>query len=70
MTSMTYCMFENTAEELDNCIEGLTEVGHFDELDLSDSETIALRRLSRMCKEFLELYKDLEQRSMEDPEYI
>ena len=43
MANMSYCRFENTAEDLEDCFD------HMDEKDLSDTEVRGRKRIIRMC---------------------
>lgn len=47
MPSMSYCMFQNTMPELEQCYEKLCEIDSLDEL--SDEEKRAARRLIKLC---------------------
>jgi hypothetical protein len=53
MGNMSYCRFENTADDLDDCWE------HFDNADdLSHSEAKARRRIIQLACEIAESYAD------------
>ena len=52
MSNMSYCRFENTLPDLRDCLE------HMDELDLSDDESRARKRLIKVCKEIADDYAD------------
>lgn len=47
MSNMSYCRFQNTANDLSDCYDSL-----FDE-DLSDDEKRARRRLIQTCREIV-----------------
>jgi hypothetical protein len=46
MPNMSYCRFENTLGDLQDCYDNLDDTG---EGELSDSETKARKRLIEMC---------------------
>jgi hypothetical protein len=50
MTNMSYCRFQNTVGDLEDCQDALDNGALFDE-DMSDEEQRAARRLVRMCGE-------------------
>ena len=54
MTSMTYCMFENTAGELRECLNRLEDnLGNEDFLrDMSEYERDGIMELARLAKLF------------------
>ncbi len=51
MSNMSYCRFQNTANDLSDCLD------HFDE-DLSDDEERAREWLIEMCKRIANWYED------------
>lgn len=52
MSNMSYCRFENTYGDLEDCVEALEE----NKLeDLSDRERKFAERMKDLCKEYLEL---------------
>ena len=53
MPSMSYCMFENTAAELDQCIEAMENAESIEELDLNQYEQQAFYAMFRKCRDFL-----------------
>ena len=55
MANMSYCRFENTANDLADCLDVIREAEENGEpLDLSESEERAKKRLFRMCKKIAE----------------
>lgn len=54
MANMSYCRFENTAGDLQNCIYTMASAEDIPNLDLSKYETEAYERLAGLCREFLE----------------
>ena len=53
MSNMSYCRFQNTLEDLKDCLENLTEDG-----DLSEDEEHARSRLIKTCKKIVKLAAD------------
>ena len=53
MPSMTYCMFENTEGELNQCVEAMEQAENIGELDMSEYEWQAFSRMFRLCRTFL-----------------
>lgn len=53
MSSMSYCLFENTARELDRCVEMMREAESIDDLDFSKYELQAFHSMYRIAREFL-----------------
>ena len=60
MANMSYCRFQNTVEDLRDCLEAIREAGTVEDLeqefeaDGKDTELHALRRLVKMCREIAE----------------
>ena len=59
MPSMSYCMFENTWEEMKQIVDTMEEVPDFSSLDLNAYEQDAFFCLVWKCHEFIELAKTL-----------
>ena len=53
MSSMSYCLFENTASELSRCVERMEEANSLSDLDFSQYEKIAFLSMWRTCRDFL-----------------
>ena len=52
MSNMSYCRFENTLPDLNDCAESM------DDMDLNDTETRARRSLIKVCIEIADDYRD------------
>jgi len=50
---MSYCLFENTASELDRCVERMEEVESLDEMNLNEYEERAFMEMFRIARNFL-----------------
>ena len=56
---MSYCRFENTSYDLDDCIEAIYK--HYDEnKEISDSEAESLAELLEQAKEIVDLSEKIE----------
>jgi len=53
MSSMSYCLFENTASELARCVERMEEANSITDLDFSQYEKAAFYEMWRTCRDFL-----------------
>ena len=53
MTSMSYCMFENTLAELGQCVGAMEEASSMEELDLNEYEQRAFYAMWDLCRTFL-----------------
>lgn len=59
MPSMSYCKFENTSNDLGQCLDAMEEANSIDDLDLNQYEQDAFRSMYDMCKQYVEEYKRL-----------
>lgn len=64
MTNMSYCRFENTSEDITDCIEALEE-NDWDLEDMMDRasseyEARAMKRFVRLCREVAEMFEAAE----------
>ena len=57
MANMTYCMFQNTLDDLFDCSDRLDEIGG-DLSKLSKEEQHAAKRLIKLCKTIAEYDED------------
>lgn len=56
MASMQYCMFENTAIEMQQIIDSMSEAESWNDLDLNKYESRAKDRLFDLCQNYIEAY--------------
>lgn len=54
MANMSYCMFENTSNDLRDCVDAMEEACDMADLDLSKSELSSLKYMRQLCERFLE----------------
>lgn len=59
MPSMTYCMFENTASEMSQCVEAMKDSKSVLDLELNEYEEEGYRAMYQLSKEFIANYKRL-----------
>ena len=61
MVNMSYCRFENTARDLEDCLEAMCEID-FDRENLSSYEKRGYDRLLELCKniacDFCDCFED------------
>ena len=59
MSNMSYCRFQNTLEDLEDCRDAMQGVDQYYQKldDLSKAEQSAMRSLARVCKEISDMYK-------------
>lgn len=61
MSNMSYCRFENTYSDLEECVQSLR-----DNEPLSDSEVEYMRQMKELAEELIELADDFKQEEQED----
>jgi hypothetical protein len=54
MANMSYCMFENTSNDLRQCTSAMEEAYDLPELDLSKDELRSMKYMRSLCEKFLE----------------
>jgi hypothetical protein len=59
--NMSYCMFENTMNDLRQCVQAMDEVESLRELDLSRTEQQSYDYMRELCQNFLDCAERLEQ---------
>ena len=63
--NMSYCMFENTMNDLRQCVQAMDEVESLRELDLSRTEQRSYEYMRELCQNFLDCAERLEQAESE-----
>ena len=63
MANMSYCRFQNTSNDLQDCVYSLEEENH-----LSTEEFSAMQKMISIATEFLELAEDYKNSSNEKEE--
>ena len=61
MANMSYCRFQNTSQDLQECVSEMEYAVDFSELELSSAETGAMEMMVRLCTSFLEEYERLKE---------
>lgn len=56
MPNMSYCMFENTLQDLRDCLEKLYNISCCGDRQLSPSEEKAKQELIKVCREISEQF--------------
>jgi hypothetical protein len=54
MANMSYCRFENTNNDLRDCVGAMEEAYDLADLDLSKTELSSLKNMRWLCEKFLE----------------
>ena len=54
MANMSYCRFENTNNDLRDCVGAMEEAYDMADLDLSKTELSSLKNMRWLCEKFLE----------------
>lgn len=63
MANMSYCRFENTLIDVNDCLNAMDDSWSFDDLRLNDYEKVAIRNMVDACQSFLSNYRRLEENS-------
>ena len=59
-------MFENTSNNLYQCVAAMREARDLDDLDLNEYEQDGFRDLFILCQRYMELFKTLTESEFED----
>ena len=59
MPNMSYCKFENTLADLEECRGEMTHCDSIEDLDLSPTELSALQQMVECCSEIVEMYETM-----------
>jgi len=59
MANMSYCMFENTMNDLHQCVRTMQEARDLEDLNLNEYEQEGFRALYKLSKDYIALYKML-----------
>lgn len=60
MGNMSYCRFENTYRDLNDCIGKIEEVIETENNDISSGEQAWAKHLYRACQEFVDKYEEMQ----------
>ena len=60
MANMSYCRFENTSQDLRDCVNEMDEAYTLSDMDLSADELEAMKWMRTLCKRFLANLERLE----------
>lgn len=66
MANMSYVMFENTSNDLRDCVHAMQEAYDLPELDLSKSELSSMKYMRQLCERFIEEHNRLMAAESED----
>jgi len=63
MANMSYCRFGNTLHDFSDCYGELDEARSFNDMNLSEEETVAMNRLAVMARRYLDRYTELQEQA-------
>lgn len=61
MSNMSYCRFQNTQSDLNDCVGALEGAHDLTQLELSNDEMGAMHTMAQQCQEFLDNYNRLQE---------
>lgn len=59
MANMSYCRFENTVSNLQDCLYAMEEETSIENMKLSQYESAAIQRMRDLCQQFLDVYGEM-----------
>lgn len=59
MSNMSYCRFENTSNDLEDCVGAMAEAKTMKEMNLSSYEAGAIKHMAGLAQEFMDQYDRL-----------
>lgn len=66
MPSMSYCMFENSSNELNQCVGRMIEADTIEDLDLNEYEQSAFRLMYEMCQRYVTEFERLSEEFIDE----
>lgn len=66
MSNMSYCRFQNTGSDFEDCIEAMEEAMWIGGMDLSEEEARAMDEMYEQAQRFIEEYRRLKEIDDED----
>lgn len=61
MSNMSYCRFQNTCGDFEDCIGAMEEAVDLEEMDLSEDEAQAMDEMYEQAQRFVEEYRRLKE---------
>jgi hypothetical protein len=65
MANMSYCRFQNTVQDLRDCVTVVEDAADFYDLGLGSEEQQALERMRMLCQDFVDACNRLEEMTEE-----
>ena len=59
MSNMSYCRFENTSNDLQDCLYAMQEADSIEDMDLNKYEKAAISNMRDQCQAFLDRYEEM-----------
>ena len=66
MPSMSYCMFENALNKLNQCVGSMIEADTIEDLDLNEYEQSAYRLMYEMCQRYVTEFERLSEEFIDE----
>lgn len=66
MPSMSYCMFENASNKLNQCVGSMIEADTIEDLDLNEYEQSAYRLMYEMCQRYVTEFERLSEEFIDE----
>ena len=65
MSNMSYCRFQNTFQDLRDCVQEMDDAYNIKDMELSEDEARAMKQMYSWCERFIENFDRLEEMSTE-----
>ena len=59
MSNMSYCRFQNTFQDLRDCVQEMDDAYNIKDMELSDDEARAMKQMYSWCERFIENFDRL-----------
>lgn len=59
MANMSYCRFQNTSQDLRDCVNEMEDAYNLQDMDLSADEARAQKHMYELCERFIESFNRL-----------
>ena len=63
---MSYCMFENASNKLNQCVGSMIEADTIEDLDLNEYEQSAYRLMYEMCQRYVTEFERLSEEFIDE----
>ncbi len=59
MSNMSYCRFQNTYQDLRDCVNEMEDAYNLEDMELSEDEARAQKQMYQLCERFIESFDRL-----------